>query len=404
MKRIQDKFSVTAHTDEAGTFNIQPRASVRVTSVTKNSMTWKVSSLSYPAKNYDKFEIEVYGGGSTKYKTWTSRNSSYDTSVTVTGLKPDTKYKGTITASYKGKWYTCGSDYDYTDPEPVTPPTLNSINISNVTTNSFYYSIRHTLGDYFNVEVIERSSGSVVYERNKTNYSYGTVTGLKPSTEYKINVSVFNDGGRDYDYKFVTTATPPKLPDPNVTITPSVSSVTFSWSRPTGASVLVCTIRNEATNISQTRNFDAYSSPQTITGLSPRQSYRVYFRYEPSSANSSLYSPSNVFTTHFTTDPKPTFYWSTAPVSGRPFSISASDWCKLQDTTNEWRKLKGLSTYSFSRPSSGTKFSASYFNEVRSALSSISGISGLPSSVSRGGKCYASSFVALQTAINNLNI
>lgn len=404
MRKIQENFNIMITYDEGGGFNITPRASVRVTNVTEDSMTWKVTGLGNPARDYDRFEINYYGGGINETKTWTSSNSSYDTQITIRGLKSDTKYTGDIQARFNGKWFDCGSDYDRTDPEPVTPPTLNSIRISGVTTDSFDYDIRHSWGDYFNIEVWERSSGNLVWGSYNTNSSYGTATKLKPNTEYKIQASVHNEGGSDYDYVFVTTNKAPQLPNPIVSISPSVSSAIFSWNRPTGASILVCTIRDESTGRQSTRNWDAYSSPQTINGLSANQRHKVWFRYEPSSSNSTEYSPSDTVESSFYTIQKPSFYWSIAPTSGRDFTISASDWVVLQNVTNQWRKIKGLPNYSFTTPSRGGTFYAYYFNDVRTALSQISGISGLPSSVRIGGDCYATDFVKFQNAINNLQV
>lgn len=402
MKRIQDKFSVSAFVSEDGAFQIQPRASVRVIATTEDSMTWKVSSLSYPAEDYDEFEIEVYGGGRTTYESWTSSNSSYDTQVTVYDLKPNTRYEGTISAKYNGKWFEVGSDYDYTDEPSLPPPTLDGIDISNITPTSFYYRIQHTWGNYFEIKVWRYRDNLLVYQRPNTNYTYDTVSGLEPNTEYKIQCAVFNDNGSDYDYEFVTTAKPPQLPNPRVTITPSVNSATFSWSRPTGASILVCTIRDEASGSQRTIEFDAYSSPQTVSGLSPNQRHKVWFRYEPSSSNSDSYSPSDTVEDFFTTVKKPTFNWSVSFSSGTPFNIPASDWNTMCTVINQWRVIKGYSNYSFTTAQRGSPITASMYNQAITALRSITS-SGLPSSVSIGDNCVASEFKKFATVINNLS-
>lgn len=376
---------------------------VRVIGQTETTMEWKVSGLSYPARDYDKFKIEYWGGDIDDYETWYSNESANATQVKITGLEPNTRYTGEIFAMWKGEYISCGTASAYTDEEPVTPPTLNSIRITNITTTSFDYEIRHSWGDYFNISVRNRDTGELVYARYNTNYSYDTVDGLEPNTRYKIQASVHNDGGEDSDYEFVTTDRPPQLPNPNVSISPSVSSATFSWSRPTGASVLVCTVKNELTGAQTTRNFDAYNSPQTITGLSPNQRHRVWFRYEPSSANSDRYSPSDTVEAYFTTVPKPTFYWSVSFSSGTNFNIPASDWNNLCTVVNEWRKLKGYSNYSFTKAYSDSPITASMYNQVITALSSITS-SGLPSTVRVGDYCYASEFKKFATVINNLNI
>ena len=267
MKSIQDKFDVTAYVNKAGEFSIQPRASVYVSDKTETSMTWKVSSLSYPARDYDDFEIEVSGGGSTKYKSWTSSNSSYNTQVTVTGLKPNTRYKGTISAKYNGKWFDVGSDYDYTDEPSLPPPTLNRISISNITPTSFDYRIYHTWGDSFRVEVWERSTNSSWGAFN-TSSTYGTISGLKPNTEYKIQISVYNDKGSDYDWTFVTTDSYPKLSPPSVTYSPSVNSVSMTWSSPpAGAYRLRYTLIDTSTNTSIPGNFPASARSGTVPNL-----------------------------------------------------------------------------------------------------------------------------------------
>lgn len=306
MKSIQDKFNINVYfNNEVNTLEIAPRATVSVIDTTKSSITWKVSSLGYKANTYDYFEISISGGGSKWTETWLSNNTTYDTQIKVSGLDSGTTYTGSVTAYYNSKPFPCGSASGTTE-EDIDPPKIYNISISSVTTTSFYYGISSYGEDYFNIIVTVRSTGEEVYSKSKTTIRTGTVSSLKPNTEYKISVSALNNGGSAFDYAFVTT------------------------------------------------------------------------------------------------NKQPTFSWTISPISGNNFTITASDWKELQTVVNEIRKIKGLSAYSFTVPLKGDIFYASYFNEVRSALNSISGISDLPKAVSSGDTCKASDFKAFETAIKNL--
>lgn len=398
MRKIQEKFGVRKLKREeiAETIAIEPRATVRVTDTTESSITWKVSGLQYPARDYDKFIIDVEGDDNTfTYETWYSSNSTNSTQYEVTGLRPNVEYKGTITAVYNGKDNICGSAYGTTRGEPVE---IRRVDISGITATSFDFDITCDNKDYYDLELYVRGTQNLQAAKYNHKRDYGTFENLEANTEYKLCVSAFASGEKDYVEKFVTTKSLPQVATPNVFFDPSVTSVSMTWTKPRGAKTLKYTMINTNNNTEIKGNFPASSESGEVTGLKPNTEYKVYTYYLPNSD----YAESERATDFFTTLSKPSFNWSTPPVAGKKFSISASDWNHLQQVINELRRIDGLSSYSFTKAYSGDPFKASMFNEAVSALSSVSGVSGVPSKVSTGSPCYASDFKAFETAINRL--
>lgn len=377
-------------------------AKVTVIDKTYDSMTWKVSELGFQAYTYPEFKIEVedrYGDLITT-KKWVSSNTTYDTQVKVTGLEENTRYYGTIYAYYKNAWVECGTDYDTTSGIEVQPPEITSISISDITSTSFYYTVSSKRVDYFDIEVYQ--DGYLIYSIYNTLYYYGTIRNLEPSTEYKLNVSAYNKGGKVYSYKYVTTSSAPKVSAPSLTITPSITSATVSWVAPSGASRLVYSLKNISTQswVAENQSFTASLGKGLLSNLSQNTNYTIWAYYEPKSG----YSKSNTVEYSFTTVSKPTFYWTTEPKQGEAFSITASDWKKLQDTINAWREIKGLSAWTFSRPNRGDTFTFYHFNDVVLSMEGLVGKANLPNQVLPGDPCKASDFVAFKNLINKLTV
>ena len=401
MKKIQEKFGVRKLiVEENNRPTIEQRASVRIIDTTESSITWKVSGLQYPARDYDMFYLDVINNkdDSSMHESWTSSNSATSTQYEMTGLDPNTSYTGYISAKYNGKENPCGDATGTTRGEPVE---IRSIDISGVTATSFDFDIYSSNNvDYYDIELYIRGTSDLIASKYNYSRDYGSFNNLQPNTEYKLEVSAYSDTSneKDYSHVFVTTDSLPQVATPNLFFDPSVTSVSITWSEPVGAKTLKYTIINTTNNSEIKGNFPSYSESGEVTGLKPNTRYKIFAYYIPESG----YAESNRSEDYFTTLSKPTFYWSISPVSGKEFSISASDWNHLQQVTNELRKIDGISSYSFTKAYSGNDFKASMFNEVVTALSSVSGISGLPSKVSKGDRCYASDFKAFETAINRL--
>jgi len=136
----------------------------------------------------------------------------------------------------------------------------------------------------------------------------------------------------------------------------------------------------------------------TFTGLNQGQTYNFkaqsYFFWNSADLWSYYTREVNV-----TTNSRPgNFAWDTAKTSGGTFNLTAAEWNRLTAKINEFRSYKGLSIYSFTSASVGASFTATMFNQARSAISSMN--SDVPSSKNSGGIVYANDLNWLRDALN----
>jgi hypothetical protein len=99
------------------------------------------------------------------------------------------------------------------------------------------------------------------------------------------------------------------------------------------------------------------------------------------------------------------FAWSTSKVSGGNFNLTATEWQALLDKIQQFRAWKGMSAYSWTYNnffSSGFSFTANMFNEVRTAIASMSPPTSPPSSVSSGQDVLASYLNGLRDSLNSI--
>lgn len=157
----------------------------------------------------------------------------------------------------------------------------------------------------------------------------------------------------------------------------------------------------------------ASSASCSFSGLTPNTDYtvRAHIRWSTTST-SGLDRTTIISGSHMTKpgaippDPKPErpgyFYWDTAKTSGAKFNLTASEWNRLISNINSVRSYLGYSNASFSKAVAGNEFTATMFNQARSAIISISGFTGYIPQASSGGKIYANMLNALQGGINEL--
>lgn len=157
----------------------------------------------------------------------------------------------------------------------------------------------------------------------------------------------------------------------------------------------------------------ASSASCSFSGLTPNTDYTVSARIHYSSTPTSGVDMTKIISGRHMTkpgaippDPKPErpgyFYWDTAKTSGAKFNLTASEWNRLISNINSVRSYLGYSNASFSKAVAGNEFTATMFNQARSAIISISGFTGYIPQASSGGKIYANMLNALQGGINEL--
>lgn len=156
-------------------------------------------------------------------------------------------------------------------------------------------------------------------------------------------------------------------------------------------------------NVSATSNRTLYSTPErNVSYTSGTYTFYAWAR----AANGTYYpAGSSTVTVTVPASTRPTnWYWNSAISSGRTVNIGASEWNNFCSRINDFRVYKGLSEYSFTTARSGrTEISASICNEAWYAINGISGHGTMPSRAVSGGPMYASFFNNLQSALNSIS-
>lgn len=379
---------------------VPPVPNPSINSISFSSITATSFRVSVNASNAVEYDYLVSEAGSSSYiDTYYGTSSSSYTVTGNSGLKPNTQYKVGVNAYNKNGVKTYDYEYCTTDqapqvamPSPSFTPTVGGVDIT--WTNK-------TGASNFHYTLIKVGTTAEIKGNMTASYQSLSVTGLEKGVEYKAYAyfsakSGYTDSDVAGSYWF-TTKNYPQVVAPSLSCAPGLTSVTISWSPPTGANQIYLSIQNATQYQAEiVQQVSASSKSITVTGLKPSCKYNVYAYYTPLTG----YLQSVTIGTSFTTSQKPTFYWSTTVQSGQPFVIKATDWRTLCNTINTWRGIKGYSNYSFTYVNSGDQITADIFNEASNALRTIT--SAGPNNVLRTEKCYAGYFTMFETAINNL--
>lgn len=386
-----------------GTVNpnyVPPVPAPSINDISFSNITYNSFKVTVSASNAVKFDYLVSKSGSSSYVDTIHGTTSRTFTVTGnSGLEANTVYKVGVNAYnsagvkvYRYNLCTTASLKPLSTPSATYTPTIGGVKITwsaPTGANSFHYTLIDTVTTFETRGNQLASTGSV------------TVTNLVRGREYKVYS--YYTGKNGYanspvsSAKWFTTLNYPTLPSPSLTCSPSLTSVTISWSPPTGAQSIYLSLGNATqSQPAITKTVAASNRSITITGLYVGCRYNVYAYYIPQDG----YLQSVTSSTSFNTTKKPTFHWSTSISSGGAFNIKASDWNKMCATINTWRSIKGLGAYSFTSAKPRTQVTASMYNQVRTALSPMT--SAIPRHVNAGDKCVASEFKKFETAINNL--
>lgn len=230
-------------------------------------------------------------------------------------------------------------------------------------------------------------------------FQYATVVGL--SGQYNANsyitlTSGSTTGIRLY-FKSKIRAVEPIISN----VTTTSTTATINWSK-NGGTEGVWIIYYGLSSASMVNGGYATSSPATITGLTPGKTYIFYIQNYVSSSDK---ANSNSVTAA-TNEAIGYFAWTnddaTNIQSGQPVTnLTASAWRNLIAKV----AACGGSTGSIPTASSGTKITANHFNQMRNAISGLTGAGSVASSVTSGtskvlASLFANATTALKEAIN----
>lgn len=152
-------------------------------------------------------------------------------------------------------------------------------------------------------------------------------------------------------------------------------------------------------NLANNSTGQTSTSVVTFSGLTPNTTYTL--SWSATTAAGSTGSGSTTFTT--LPPPRPSnFSWYNSKVSGSSFNISASEWNAFCIRINDFRYYKNLSDYPFTYVYTGNTFTASHYNEVRSAISDMSPNTSVPPYRYSGDIIYANDINNLVSSLNSI--
>lgn len=149
------------------------------------------------------------------------------------------------------------------------------------------------------------------------------------------------------------------------------------------------------------------SLTKTFAGLSASTGYAVNAGVV--SGGSTAWIGAQTFTTPSQsgggdTKPRPNnWYWQSVVSSGATISLSASEWNAFCDRINAFREYAGLSAYYFTSVYRGLPISAAIVNQAWDAIAAVNSARGVPARVYSGDTISAAFFQNLQSALNSIS-
>lgn len=230
-------------------------------------------------------------------------------------------------------------------------------------------------------------------------FQYATVVGLSGqyNADSRITLTSGSTTGIRLYFKSRIRSVEPIISS----VTTTSTTATINWSK-NGGTEGVWIIYYGLSSASMASGGYVTSSPATITGLTPGKTYIFYIQ---NYVNSSDKANSNSVTAA-TNEAIGYFAWTnddaTNIQSGQPVTnLTASAWQNLIAKV----AACGGSTGSIPTASSGTKITANHFNQMRNAISGLTGAGSVASSVTSGtskvlASLFANATTALKEAIN----
>ena len=230
-------------------------------------------------------------------------------------------------------------------------------------------------------------------------FQYATVVGL--SGQYNANSRITLTSGSTTGIRLYFKSKIRSVEPIISSVTTTSTTATINWSK-NGGTEGVWIIYYGLSSASMASGGYVTSSPATITGLTPGKTYIFYIQ---NYVNSSDKANSNSVTAA-TNEAIGYFAWTnddaTNIKTGQPVTnLTASAWQNLIAKV----AACGGSTGSIPTASSGTKITANHFNQMRNAISGLTGAGSVASSVTSGtskvlASLFANATTALKEAIN----
>lgn len=230
-------------------------------------------------------------------------------------------------------------------------------------------------------------------------FQYATVVGLSGqyNADSRITLTSGSTTGIRLYFKSRIRSVEPIISS----VTTTSTTATINWSK-NGGTEGVWVIYYGLSSASMVSGGYVTSSPATITGLTPGKTYIFYIQNYVSSSDK---ANSNSVTAA-TNEAIGYFAWTnddaTKIQTGQPVTnLTASAWQNLIAKV----AACGGSTGSIPTASSGTKITANHFNQMRNAISGLTGAGSVASSVTSGtskvlASLFANATTALKEAIN----
>ena len=230
-------------------------------------------------------------------------------------------------------------------------------------------------------------------------FQYATVVGLSGqyNADSRITLTSGSTTGIRLYFKSKIRSVAPIISS----VTTTSTTATINWSK-NGGTEGVWIIYYGLSSASMASGGYVTSSPATITGLTPGKTYIFYIQNYVSSSDK---ANSNSVTAA-TNEAIGYFAWTnddaTKIQTGQPVTnLTASAWQNLIAKV----AACGGSTGSIPTASSGTKITANHFNQMRNAISGLTGAGSVASSVTSGtskvlASLFANATTALKEAIN----
>lgn len=230
-------------------------------------------------------------------------------------------------------------------------------------------------------------------------FQYATVVGL--SGQYNANSRITLTSGSTTGIRLYFKSKIHSVEPIISNVTTTSTTATINWSK-NGGTEGVWIIYYGLSSASMVNGGYATSSPATITGLTSGKTYIFYIQNYVSSSDK---ANSNSVTAA-TNEAIGYFAWTnddaTNIQTGQPVTnLTASAWRNLIAKV----AACGGSTGSIPTASSGTKITANHFNQMRNAISGLTGAGSVASSVTSGtskvlASLFANATTALKEAIN----
>ena len=230
-------------------------------------------------------------------------------------------------------------------------------------------------------------------------FQYATVVGL--SGQYNADSRITLTSGSTTGIRLYFKSKIRSIEPIISSVTTTSTTATINWSK-NGGTEGVWVIYYGLSSASMASGGYVTSSPATITGLTPGKTYIFYIQNYVSSSDK---ANSNSVTAA-TNEAIGYFAWTnddaTNIQTGQPVTnLTASAWQNLIAKV----AACGGSTGSIPTASSGTKITANHFNQMRNAISGLTGAGSVASSVTSGtskvlASLFANATTALKEAIN----